>query len=304
LEGPDVKEPTRTSTRTTLERASGEIAMAIGASVSLSGQSRPRFVATADRFFSFCARGFGLRSLDEVTAEIAHAFVMAPSEDREPSVATMHLRRAVLRFAFRQARELGLADHDPCVDLVLPPRSGLAARPLTHDEIVVCRSFSLTSLTNTRTPAAWALAESTARTAEIPHIRVRDLDLDGCRVWLHGSPRTVERWAPLTAWGLVQLERRVAAIDGAAAPLVYTANGSAASGQASSCIAVSDTLMRAGLSGEPDLRPISVAAWAGRSLLDQTGRIDAVARLLGVRSLDRAARIVAWDWNQANDEDE
>jgi integrase len=298
-----VTEQTSDSRSAVFEPAFAEVTAAIEASSSLSDQSRPRFVATADRFLTFCRRGFAVDGLSEVTPEVARAFVMAPfEEDRDPSVATMHLRRSVLRFVFRQARELGLAGHDPCVDLSLPPRSGLAARPLTEDEIAVCRSFSLTSLTNTRTPAAWALAEAAARTAEIPHIRVRNLDLDRGRVWLHGSPRTVARWAPLTAWGLVQLERRVAALGGADARLVYAAKGSAASGQASSCIAVSDTLVRAGLGGEPDLRPVSVAAWAGRSLLDQTGRIDAVARLLGVRSLDRAARIVAWDWTQANDE--
>ncbi len=297
-----MSEPTRASPRTTLERASGEIATAIGMSASLSDQTRPRFVATADRFFSFCGRGFGLRSLDEVTAEIARAFLEAPLQDREPSVATMHLRRAVLKFLFRQARELGLVNHDPCVDLGLPPRSSLAARPLTDDEIALCRSYSLTSLTNTRMPAAWALAEATARTAEIPHVRVRDVDLNKGRVWLHGSPRTIERWGPLTRWGEVQLERRVAALGGIDASLVYAANGSAASGQAVACIAVTHTLVRAGLGSEPDIRPISVAAWAGRSLLDETGRIDAVARLLGVRSLDRAARIVAWDRSQAEDE--
>jgi integrase len=286
------------------ERSGGGVLESIRGSSMLSDQARLRFVATAVRFFTFCSRGYDLGSLGEVTPAIARAFVVASLEDREPSVATMHLRRAVLRFVFRQARELGLADHDACVDLMLPPRSGLAARPLTEDEIAVCRSYSLTSLTNTRSPAAWALAESTGRTAEIPHIRVGDLDLDRGRVWLHGSPRTVARWALLTNWGVVQLERRVATLDGVDAPLVYQANGSVASGQASSCIAVSDTLVRAGLADEPDVRPVSVAAWAGRSLLDETGRIDAVARLLGVRSLDRAARIVAWDWTQANDEDE
>jgi integrase/recombinase XerC len=297
-----VKNRTRAWSSDALEQASAEIAVAIEASTSLSSQTRPRFVATIDRFFAFCRRGCGLRSLDEVTAEIAHAFVEAPLEDRDPSVATMHLRRAVLRFLFREARQLGLADHDPCVDLRLPPRSSLTARPLTNDEVAVCRSYSLTSLSNTRMPAAWALAEATARTAEIPHIRARDVDVDNRRVWLHGSLRTVERWAPLTCWGVVQLERRVAALDGADVPLVYSASGSAESAQAASCIAVTDTLVRAGLGREPDVRPVSVAAWAGRSLLDQTGRIDAVTRLLGVRSLDRAARIVAWDWTQAEDE--
>lgn len=302
MRGADVKKPRRASPSKALERARADLVTAIEASPALSPQSRPRFIATADRFFSFCRRGCSLGSLDEVTAEIARAFVVAPLEVREPSVATMHLRRSVLRFLFREARELGLVDHDPCVDLSLPPRSSLAARPLTDDEIAVCRSYSLTSLTNTRTPAAWALAEATARTAEIPYIRARDVDLSSRRVWLHGSRRTVDRWAPLTRWGAVQLERRLHAIDGVDAPLVYAAKGSAASGQASSCIAVSDTLVRAGLANEPDVRPVSVAAWAGHSLLDQTAGIDAVARLLGVRSLDRAARIVAWDWSQAEDQ--
>jgi integrase len=292
---------TRTSKPNALEREHAQIAAATAAATSLSDQTRPRFVAIVDRFFSFCNLGFGLQSVEEVTVAIARAFVESSRHDREPSVATMHVRRAAVRFLFRQARELGLADQDPCVDLWLPPRSSLSARPLTDDEIALCRSYSATSLTNTRTPAAWALAEATARTAEIPHIRGCDLDLNSGRVWLHGSRRTVERWAPLSSWGFVQLERRIAALDGVDAPLVYTADGSAQSAQAASCIAVSDTLVRAGLGDEPDLRPVSVAAWAGRSLLDETGRIDAVARLLGVRSLDRASRIVAWDWTQAED---
>lgn len=43
------------------------------------------------------------------------------------------------------------------------------------------------------------------------------------------------------------------------------------------------------------LRPGSVAAWAA-SLFDKTGRIEEVACLLGVRRLDRAARLIGWDW--------
>ena len=44
------------------------------------------------------------------------------------------------------------------------------------------------------------------------------------------------------------------------------------------------------------LRPSSVAAWAGRRCFDETGDITKVAQLLGVRSLDQAARIIGWDW--------
>jgi hypothetical protein len=61
-------------------------------------------------------------------------------------------------------------------------------------------------------------------------------------------------------------------------------------------MAISEVMHRSGVASEPDVRPVSVAAWAGRELLIQTGRIDEVARRLGVRSLDRAAAMIAWEW--------
>jgi len=41
---------------------------------------------------------------------------------------------------------------------------------------------------------------------------------------------------------------------------------------------------------------LSVSVWAGRKALDEGRRIEDVARLLGARSLDQAARLVAWAW--------
>ena len=40
----------------------------------------------------------------------------------------------------------------------------------------------------------------------------------------------------------------------------------------------------------------SVAAWAGARSFREGAPINAVARMLGVRSLDRAARTIGWDW--------
>ena len=71
-----------------------------------------------------------------------------------------------------------MVGHDPTLDLVLPARSSLAARPLADDEIALGRSFSVKTLGETRQPAAWALAEATARTSELSAIRIRDVDLD------------------------------------------------------------------------------------------------------------------------------
>ncbi|MCA1705300.1 MAG: integrase, partial [Actinobacteria bacterium] len=120
-------------------------------------------------------------------------------------MATMHLRRSALRLYFRTARQLGLYSGDPTLDLVLPARSSLHMRPLTEDEVALCRSSSVSSLTETRRPAAWALAEATARTSEIPHIRVRDVHVDESRVWLWGSTKAEPRWGRLTEWGCKQL---------------------------------------------------------------------------------------------------
>ncbi len=64
----------------------------------------------------------------------------------------------------------------------------------------------------------------------------------------------------------------------------------------SGSLALLDVLVRAGLPEDPAIRPSSVAAWAGRKLLDETGRIDIVAERLGLRSLDRTADFIGWDW--------
>src|SRR6266851_7512259 len=179
----------------------------------LTDQSTHRMTELLVRFTIFLDKGLRLGSVEQISAEHVSQFIRAaistPTGRQRPSVATMHLRRSALRLYFRTLRQLGMAVGDPTQDLVLPPRSCLAVRPLTDDEIVVCRSFSLQTLTATRQPAAWALAEATARTSEIPHILVSDLDLGNGRVWIHGSSKAEPRWGSLSEWGAIQLARRV-----------------------------------------------------------------------------------------------
>lgn len=270
---------------------------------SLSDQSRTRLTRTIGRFGRYLDRGFGIAALGDVTSNHAAGFLKATGGDDRgdaPSIATQHFRRSAIRLLFRVARQLDLAEGDPTLDLVLPPRSSLRQRPLTDDEITLCRSAALRTLTETRQPAAWALAEATARSSEIPHIQASDLRLEDGTVWIHGASRTTPRLGRLTPWGKLQLSRRLAALEGAFDPdrlLVSFGKGSPESAQASSCIAVSETLRRAGLAGEPDVGPGSVAAWAGAKAFAEGAPIDEVARRLGVRSLDRAAAIIGWDWN-------
>jgi site-specific recombinase XerD len=277
----------------------GELAGELRYAGHLSEQSEHRLLDVMVRFLTFVERAFAA-PLDEVTREQVASFISAPSPDgRPPSVATTHLRRSAVRLMFRVLRQHGIVDHDPTLDVVLPPRTSLAARPLCDDEIALGRSFSYRTLRDSRQPAAWALAEATARTSELSSITVADLHLDGGSVWIAGSTKTEPRYGMLSEWGVSALARRVESLGTAATsatPVVYEGDGSAESRQASCCVAISDTLRRAGLAQEPDVRPVSVAAWAGKKIFDETGQVEEAARALGVRSLDRAARLIAWDW--------
>jgi integrase/recombinase XerC len=55
----------------------------------------------------------------------------------------MRLRRSTLRLLFRTARDLGLAEGDPTMDVVLPSRTNEAARLLTDLEVQRCRRAAL-----------------------------------------------------------------------------------------------------------------------------------------------------------------
>jgi integrase len=139
------------------------------------------------------------------------AFVRSSNvgDGTSPSVATMRLRRSALRLMFRAARDLGLVDGDPTLDLVLPSRTDETARPLTDLEVQRCERAALEDLASTRLVVPWALGEATARTAEIPNLRMADLDLDVGQVWIHGSSKTEPRWGLLTKWGVAQIERHL-----------------------------------------------------------------------------------------------
>ena len=107
--------------------------------------------------------------------------------------------------------------------------------------------------------------------------------------------RTVERWGELTDWGVSVLSARTAEIASGKG-LVYSGGCATGAGQVATCSAISTILVRAGVAGEPDIRPGSVAGWAGRRAFDTGADLAEVARMLGVRSLDQAARLIGWDW--------
>lgn len=215
---------------------------------------------------------------------------------RHPSLATQHNRRSAASAGFRILRELGVADHDPTLDLVLPARTrDRETRHLTDDEVEAGRASSVDTLSESRLPSVWALAEATATTHEIPRVRPEDVDLDAGTVWLSGSAKTESRTASLTKWGVRVLARRLDTAD-LGLSLTYEGRGSAPSMQASSSMAISRVLNRAGLRDDPAVKPESVRGWAGQRAWRQTGRIETAAIALGCKSLDTAAAIIGYEW--------
>lgn len=134
--------------------------------VQVTALSGVRIFALWGRFERF-ARAYGSESLSGMTPELVASFVHArTSNGGHPSIATKHLRRAALRLLFKVLREFRLLERDPTLDLVVPPRSGLAIRPLTDEEIDLCRWAALSSLVSTSKPAFWAIGEAGASTLE------------------------------------------------------------------------------------------------------------------------------------------
>jgi integrase/recombinase XerC len=265
----------------------------------LAPQTEVRVVGLIRRFGAFVERAFDITSLEAITASHVAAFTNARTAEGIPSVATTRLRRWAVRLFFRVACDLGLTATDPTLDVLLPPRTNRSARPLSTDEVERCRRAALHDLSSTRLSVVWALGEASARTAEIPRIRIADLDMAHAQVRIPGSSQTTPRYGTLTSWGVDQLGRRMREV-GRDAPsdvsIAHVGRGNAESRVSFSAQGIRETLVRSGLGDAADVHPMSLTAWCGVQVFEATRRIEAVARALGVRSLDTAAQIIRWEW--------
>lgn len=248
----------------------------------------------------------GIDTIDGIDTAACTGFIDAPSRTGDaPSEATRHFRRVTVRALFRTGRQLGVVATDPTLDIVLPARTSLRARPLSTDEVILCRSAAFpTRASDLRRPAAWALAEATAATSEIPEVRRSDLrpvdDIPEV-VSLPGTRRLRPRTVTLTDWGQRILTRRLEELPtDPDTPLAYTGHGSSrtVARHASACALVAAVLTATRLGAEPDIRPASVRHWRARSAFDDGATIEDVAHLLGHRSLDETADAIGHDWRQ------
>lgn len=290
-----------------------EQAVTLWTAMTAQGQMSPQTSRSFGQLlkrYEHYARARGIVLVDDVTADFAEDFVFAQGRTRhgrigESATATLHQRRAVLRSFYRTLRELGLSDADPTRDIRLPERTKTVIRPLDEDEAIALRHAAEYVSRPSRHAAAAALALSGGHTGEIGHARVRDLDQDAVAVWMHGSTRTDPRWCPLDPWALRVLQARAAFVSRQQRTPEAACNARLAVSsapapdeqlQARACVALSDIIRRIGLGADPRVKPASLTAYAAVRIFDETGKIESVARGLGLRSLDRAADLVGYDW--------
>lgn len=270
------------------------------------------------RFAVYAARQ-GVHTLVDVTTPVCQAYcdarnafgrrgTHAETAGMPAAVGTRTSRLTMLRAFFSACQLLGLDDRDPTVGVVVPPReTSRSFRPLTDAEYALCQRRSRKNAKETRLPAAVALAGRGATTAELPAIRVRDVHMDAAKVWIHGGgTRTQNRWADLDPWCVETLARR---IDDLASTrpadllrdtaLVYTPTGRkivANARQNAAAVTIGMVLEHAGLDRTPGVRPMSFVERAAVLAWEETGRLEAVAARLGMRSLDKVADMLRHDW--------
>lgn len=246
-------------------------------------------------------------SFCDATPAQARAFVLAATQaGTVPIIATSQARRTALRMLYRTLRYLGRPVGDPTLDLVLPPKGSHPARPLTDDEVALCRITVHMSRSRTAAlrPVMWALGEASAITSEMSRVRISDLDhpTRPTSIRLPGTCRHDARTAALTDWGAAIISGHTTRLLAAGATpdtlLAYTgkADAGGATAQASACNAIREVLTRTSLIAEDDVRPASLRHWAARAAFDTGATIEQVAHMLGTRSLDTAAGNIHHHW--------
>ncbi|MHB1491768.1 MAG: site-specific integrase [Cellulomonas sp.] len=267
-------------------------------------QSIEKFNGLLARFGKFASR-FDVHALADVDERLVARFVRARGRNRQgqPSdaaVATMHVRRAVLRAFYRTARELQLTLDDPARDITLPKRLSPKSRPVTPAEADLLFMHAWSGGRQTRHAATIALMLSGAHSSEVGHIVASDLDPDRGVVRAHGSVKYLPRDLTVDPRHMRALVARrdllVGRLPGVPLDSLVLATGACGSDghkQARVCTTVREVLVWAGISDWP---PRSITAVAGAAVFASTGRIDAAALTLGMSSLDSAASAIGWDW--------
>lgn len=252
----------------------------------------------------------GVTVPDNVTEMLCLRFLEAPLRGGQSiSRATARIRLTVLRSAFEIWVDEGTVYTNPAAELQVGYMAApYRPMPLTPPEATRLLITGRTSPGDTLRAATVALALTGTSHSEIAKAVVADLDLTARRIRLGATGQ--RRACALPSAGVVMaLESRVRELRRVArrrsdswdphhVPLAlrrpastYPVNSVAPTVSGS----LSRALRHAGIH-RAGLRPKSLREYAANACYAEVGRIEAVAELLGLGSLDTAARLIDYEW--------
>ncbi|WP_129308542.1 hypothetical protein [Streptomyces sp. L2] len=270
-------------------------------------------VETADLYMQVSERlhryavAHGISRMDDVSKDLAHAFIAAPGRDRRnnitlnPAGSTRRQRRSAIASFFAHARSLGMTKAAPLLDsppIKRGPRSPGAS--LTARDIESLQFHAERGMPATRHAALLALLLAGLHSAETAAADTTDLDLAHARVSTAGATRTHPRTCRLTEWGVYVLGLRAARLDRSGCGphrLVTSTKSSRYGAQASVGAGFNDIARNAGLATpKRKVEPRDITRYVARQILHETGQLSEVARRLGLSSLDAAAGLAGLAW--------
>lgn len=221
---------------------------------------------------------------------------------RQVAASTARSRQYVAKAVFEEASRLG-APID--VAALIGERIGTdpheaISRPLEADETNLVRANADSPLIGSRRSLIVALAFAGGSATAIAAVRMCDIDPEAATVtFRHDLPRTnsLNDWSAHT----VRVWLKCRPVPPQPDELVcVTAKVSAASAHQSISARLAMVVREAGLKGRPGVTPNSIRLTSGRAVLEAEG-IEAAARFLGARSLDRAAAALGHVWQRGED---
>jgi len=266
----------------------------------LKAVSAAKYAGHIARFCRHLEHVEGVVDVRVVGRSEALNFVHSPAARKDgalvaskPSGATKRNRRAALDHFFEALIPLGVTERHPLTGATFPREPGVSPLPLADAQVRKGRLHSEAFFGDLRGPAAWAFAEGSATTSELPLIVRADVDLERGRFWCPGGPRASARWCLLTDWGVEKVDALLGSLPaGFDGPLLYSGSAGSVSAQAVACDLIHETLKRAGLGGDPRIRPSSLRGWCGAGIYAVTGDLTVVAHRLGLADLDACATLI------------
>lgn len=262
----------------------------------------------------------GCTHVADVTSEVLWEWVSAPPTGRNagkyPTQNMMRFRRSVAVALYMTWFRLGITERNLGSTLPMLRAQARYVAALTPEQIEKVKDYadydtdvSKFESGYSQTPACLALVLLGAQSGEVSAVRVCDVDLVEQTVYLHGggtrySPRTVPiddgwAWEALAA-RLAYLNRRYP--DEPNLTIAYKQRN-LETGFKDRAAATSRTLgtllHKAGVYTPGRTRVASINEYVALRVFAETGRVEAVAARLGMRSLDAAAHLVGYDWRDA-----